>query len=89
MLLLIKLALSPGSLWTKLNAINNLTDNTTKLTWASDEGPLHLNSTLIAPSNVVERIVMMLDCPSKLLALVCLPYQLTIGAASEGPSQSC
>ena len=38
--ILLKLALSPGSLGTKLIAINNLIDITIKFTWASDKGPL-------------------------------------------------
>ena len=49
----------------------------------------NLNSALITPDNIVECIVIMLDYPSKSLALVDLPYQLTIGAASESPPQSC
>ena len=49
---------------------------------------LHLDSTFIAPNNIIERVMQMVSCPSQLLELVYLAYQLTVGAASKGPAQS-
>ena len=49
---------------------------------------LHLYSALVAPNNVIKRIVKVVSCPSQSLSLVHLANQLTIGAASKGPAQS-
>ena len=90
------IASSPG---TKLNAINNVTDITSKFTWALDKGPLLAYDRQMDNgcqseqythhlNNVVECIVKMLNCSSSQVACPC-SCPLTIGTASEGPSKSC